>query len=425
MRKTNYFPDGWRVDKSQDYCAKVADGTHDTPKSVNDGKKLVTSKNIKEGRVNFDDCYFISENDFININRRSKVDRGDVLFSMIGTVGEIALVKEDPDYAIKNIGLFKPKSFMDGVWLYYYLTSQIGQSALDTFLTGTSQQFVSLGDLRKVPIVSPPDAIKKRISAILSTYDDLIEINNRRIAILEKMAEELYREWFVRLRFPGHEKVKIVKGVPEGWRIGCVGDLGRVVTGKTPPTSNRAYFDGQYPFVKTPDMHDNLFVVKTEETLAEDGIRYQKAQTLPENSICVSCIGTGGVVAITSVVSQTNQQINSVILKQDYYREWAFFTFKGLKELIYLFGYTGATMTNLSKGKFENLKFIMPSHNIIEGYHNKTKGIFNLIQNLQKQTFRLSEFRDRLLSRLLSGKIDVENMDIQFPASMQEELAHA
>src|SRR6185437_3949085 len=131
---------------------RVADGTHDTPKPVEDGRPLITSKNLKSGKVHFDGAYMVSESDHQQINRRSKVDRWDVLFSMIGTVGEIAFIREEPNFAIKNIGLFKNKTKEDGAWLYYYLISSIGQAALDTFLSGTSQQFVSLGDLRKVPV---------------------------------------------------------------------------------------------------------------------------------------------------------------------------------------------------------------------------------------------------------------------------------
>jgi len=306
-------------------------------------------------------------------------------------------------------------------FVYYFLVTM----HLENFNSGAGVPTLNQNHLHKIKINIPPLPLQRKIATILSAYDDLIENNNRRIAILEKMAEEFYREWFVRLRFPGYENVKIVKGIPEGWEIKKVHDLGSVVTGKTPPTSNRRFFDGQYPFIKTPDMHNKLFLIHTEETLSQEGIQYQKAQTLPANSICVSCIGTGGIVAITSTVSQTNQQINSVILNQNYYREYAYFVLNGMKEMIYLFGYVGATMTNLSKGKFENLKFVMAPDNLLKEFHNKTSILFELILNIQKQTFRLSMIRNRLLSRLMSGKIDVENMDIELPASMKEELVHA
>ncbi len=363
----------------------------------------------------------------------SKFEDKDILLARItpclenGKITQVRLADIKKGFGSTEFFVFRAKKGVTNQSFLFYLAKcdLVWKSAVNSMVGASGRQRADANFLKRIEINIPSLPIQEKIAAILSAYDDLIENNNRRIAILEKMVEELYREWFVRLRFPGYEDVKIVKGVPMGWEEKKVCDLGRVVTGKTPPTANQAYFDGQYPFIKTPDMHNNLFVIKTEETLSDEGIQYQESQTLPSNSICVSCIGTGGVVAITSVISQTNQQINSLILNQNYHREYAFFVLKSMKEMIHLFGYVGATMTNLSKGKFENLKFIMASESIIKEFHNNTENLFNLIHNLQKQTLRLSITRNSLLSRLMGGKIDTENMDIQFPASMQEELAHA
>ena len=120
---------------------------------------------------------------------------------MIGSVGQMALVKENPNYAIRNIGLFKNRNRDDGAWLYYYFTSPMGKAALEVFLTGTSQKFIGLTDLRKVQVIDPVRIHKRKIAAVLTAYDDLIETNKKRIEILEKVAEELYQEWFVRMRF--------------------------------------------------------------------------------------------------------------------------------------------------------------------------------------------------------------------------------
>ena len=293
----------------------------------------------------------------------------------------MALVRDEPHFAIKNIGLFKSRSRDDGLWLYYYLTSPVGQAALDTFLTGTSQQFVGLTDLRKVPVIAPSPAAKRKIAGILTAYDDLIETNKRRIALLEKMAEELYREWFVRMRFPGHQNTKFVKGVPEGWELSRIDSLGKVVTGKTPLTSVARYYGGEYPFIKTPDMHGNMFIATTEENLSDEGLASQPSQTLPENCLCVSCIGTGGIVSITTKTSQTNQQINSVCLERESDLEWAYYLLLGLKETIELFGSTGTTMTNLSKGKFSGLKFYLPKEDFRNMFHERVAPVFAQIQS--------------------------------------------
>src|SRR5262249_32386442 len=199
--------------------------------------------------------------------------------------------------------------------------------------TGVSRfQYTTFKNHTELQIPDLP--VQRQIAAILSAYDELIENNKRRIALLEKMAEEIYREWFVRLRFPGHEKVKKVKGVPEGWIIDRVDSIGKVVTGKTPPTSISRYYGEPYLFIKTPDMHGNMFVFESEERLSQAGLDSQPSQTIPEGSICVSCIGTGGIVSITTSKCQTNQQINSVVLRDKSDLEWAFFTLRNLRETI-------------------------------------------------------------------------------------------
>ena len=259
----------------------------------------------------------------------------------------------------------------------------------------------------KFKFIVPDFKKQKRVSDILSTYDDLIENNNRRVELLEKAAQELYKEWFVRFRFPNHENTKFVNGLPEGWEVRRVKEYGRVETGKTPPTSDPDNYSNEIMFVKTPDMHGNSFVIETEEWLSFKGHKTQPKKLLPENSIMVSCIGTGGVVAINSSKAHTNQQINSIIPDDAKYLEWLYFTCKSLKETIELFGATGATMTNLSKGKFEKLKVINPSKGLVYNFSEKINPIFIEIKNLMKQNQNLKKQRDLLLPRLMSGRLEV------------------
>ena len=232
------------------------------------------------------------------------------------------------------------------------------------------------------------------------------------------------------MRFPGHQDTKLDKGVPAAWEIARVDSLGKVITGKTPSTSVPRYYDGPYPFIKTPDMHGNMFISETGESLSEDGARSQPSQEIPENSLCVSCIGTGGIVSITTTTSHTNQQINSVCLKRKEDLEWSYFVLRGLKESIWLFGSTGTTMTNLSKGKFSGLKLFSPPTKLRDEFHGLVEPLFSEIRVLASANRTLIQTRDLLLPRLISGKLSVEELDIQLPPSMQEtstepEAAHA
>ena len=253
----------------------------------------------------------------------------------------------------------------------------------------------------------PPEKEQSRIAEVLSAYDNLIEVNYKRIKVLEQMAENLYKEWFVRFRFPGHETAEFENGIPKGWTIKRLGDYGRVETGKTPSMEVSEYYGDDYLFIKTPEMHGNVFVIDTEEKLSRCGHLSQPKKLLPANSIMVTCIGTGGVVAINAEPGHTNQQINSIILDDLIYLEWLFFTCRSMRTTIELFGATGSTMTNLSKGKFEKLKVIEPSTALIEEFHKITESMLKEIEKLMRANQKLACQRDLILPRLMSGKLEV------------------
>ena len=293
-------------------------------------------------------------------------------------------------------------------FLYYVLSDQNFFNYDTVTSKGTKMPRGSKNAIMKYLVPDLDLPTQRRIASILSAYDNLIENNNKRIRLLEQMAENLYKEWFVRFRFPGHEKVEMENRLPKGWRISRIKDFGRIETGKTPSMENPEYYGGDYLFIKTPDMHDSMFVFNTTETLSDKGNQCQKKKLLPVNSIMVSCIGSGGVVSINAKQGHTNQQINSIILHNQTYLEWLYFTCRSLKTTIELFGATGATMTNLSKGKFENLKVIEPEKNIVTQFNVFSNPIFEQIKNLSTQNDNLTRQRDQLLPRLMSGKLGVK-----------------
>ncbi len=151
------IPKGWRLVKAKDLCLKVTDGTHDTPSPSQEGYPLVTSKNLKYNGVDFDGCYLVSREDYVEINKRSKVDQYDILFGMIGTVGNPQVVTQNPvEFAIKNVGLFKTNGDKQlSIWIKNYLSSNMFEIYKFKQQAGTTQQFVSLGFLRKIPIPLP------------------------------------------------------------------------------------------------------------------------------------------------------------------------------------------------------------------------------------------------------------------------------
>ncbi|NOQ93783.1 MAG: restriction endonuclease subunit S [Methylophaga sp.] len=386
------------------------------------GLPFARAGNIKNG-FQFELADLLSEKN-VHKAKNKLANIGDCVITTKGTFGRVAFVDKKTGmfvyspqlcyWRVKNNKVINPR------YLYYWLQGpEFLNQAYQIKSSTDMADYANLSDQRNMHISLPDIQVQKKIAAILSAYDDLIENNKRRIALLENMAEEIYREWFVRFRFPGYQTAEFEKGIPKGWALGRIDSLGKVVTGKTPSTANIKYYGGDIPFIKTPDMHGNMFLYETDEKLTEEGLMSQLSQIIMQNSICVSCIGTGGVVSITTRKCSTNQQINSVSLKREADLEWAFFTLKMLKSTILAFGATGATMTNLSKGKFAAIKAIVPPKDLRIEFNNVVKPLFNQIQLLAQANMNLINTRDNLLPRLISGKLSVENLNIQFPPSMQ------
>lgn len=152
--------------KAKTFCKHITDGTHDSPKYVNFGYHLVTSRFIKNNKVNLELSPYISEFDYNKINLRSKIEINDILFSMIGTVGEVALVKSD-DFAIKNMGLFRCKNEIDAKYLYYYLQSNLAKNFITATITGSTQHYLTLESLKNFEIPVFQNSVKQHIVDII------------------------------------------------------------------------------------------------------------------------------------------------------------------------------------------------------------------------------------------------------------------
>ena len=198
--------------------------------------------------------------------------------------------------------------------------------------------------------------------------------------------------------------------IPKGWSVRTVGQFGDVVTGKTPSKANPTFSGDYVPFIKTPDMHGNHFILTTGERLSEAGAMSQRNKTIPPGSLCVSCIGTIGVVSIVTEASQTNQQINSIVPLDAFSREFLFFRLQDAKQELTNLGTSGATMGNVNKGKFEALRIVTPTSKLLEEYHIRVAPLFDLLLDVMRQVENLRKTRDLLLPRLLSGQLPVEGL---------------
>ena len=191
--------DGWE-EKKLGEVYDVRDGTHDSPKYHNQGYPLVTSKNLKNHKLTFDDIKFISETDYLNINKRSKVDVGDVLFAMIGTIGNPVVIEDEPNYAIKNVALFKVGNNQNSYFLKYFLDSKQTIEKMMRDAKGTTQKFVGLGYLRSFPILVPPlkeqQTIVRQLDALRAETQKLEAVYQQKIDDLEELKKSILQKAF-------------------------------------------------------------------------------------------------------------------------------------------------------------------------------------------------------------------------------------
>ena len=405
----------WEKVRLGDCCTKIGSGS--TPKGgstvyIGEGVALIRSQNVYNLSFDYSGLVFINSEAAEKLNG-VKIEPNDILLNITGdSVARTCLVPIEviPARVNQHVSIIRPqKNVLDATFLSYYLASPFMQSFMLGLAVGkgTSRNAMTKDMISNFEIPCPTIAIQKKIASILKSYDDLIENNQKQIKLLEEAAQRLYKEWFVDLRFPGHESVKIVEGVPEGWSRKQIFELGKIITGKTPNTSKQEYYGGSIPFVKIPDMHNCIYTISTESTLTKLGADKQKNNYIPENSIMVSCIGTVGLVNISSELCQTNQQINSIVLKnrEDVY--YLFFSMKMLKTLLDGVGSNGATMINVNKSKFSSIEILYPNDILRNKYFSIAKPYFRKIYYLSKQISSLREARDRLLPKLMNSEIEV------------------
>lgn len=293
------------------------------------------------------------------------------------------------------IVLRERKNFSDKHFLYYLAISPGLRDIAILSMTGSSgRQRVQTDVVKQHKFFLPSIPEQKAIAEVLGSLDAKIDLLHRQNKTLEQMAETLFRQWFV-------EEAR------EDWEEAPLSDFGDIICGKTPSKMKPEFYNGRIPFIKIPDMHGNIFIFNTADTLTFAGSISQKNKLLPPKSICVSCIATVGLVSMNVVESQTNQQINSIIPKEYKYRYFLYFFMKSSYDLLHAMASGGTATLNLNTGNFKKLKILRPSSEILNNFHDLVKSKFNKIYSNQKQIRTLQSIRDILLPKLMSGEIRV------------------
>ena len=409
---------------------------------VESGVPVIRGGNLPmDAKFSFRDIVFVSEGKADSLRLNCAVP-GDLVFTQRGTLGQVGLIPMDAPYPRFLISQSQMKMTVDQLkavplYLYYYFRLPSTISNIENHALQAGVPHINLGILRKFEVICPILSTQKKIAAILSAYDDLIESNQRRIALLEKMAEELYREWFVRLRFPGHKKAKFEKGVPDKWRVMLFKDIvdyyigggwgeefasaanseaAYVIRGTDIPNFNGGIFNPPHRFHKPTNLTSRTLIAGDFVFEISGG---SKDQLLGRNVMLTkkAIDFLGGNVMAASFCKQI--RFKTTIISPLF--------MKYFMKLFYtsdLVGLYQIQSTGISNYQFEAfLRFqsiIIPPKTMQSAFEDIVKPMVELKDDLALKNISLKKSREMLLPRLISGKLPVDTLNIHFPPSMQD-----
>lgn len=403
---------------------------------VESGTPVINVRNVGFGEIRGADLEFISEIKTQKLQAH-QLRKGDIVFGRKGAVERHALIADDQDGWIQGSDCLRLRFFSDRVcerFVSYYLRTQGHQDWMKALCSfGATMASLNQDIVKRITIPFPEFWIQRKIAAILTAYDDLIEVNKRRIALLEKMAEEIYREWFVRMRFPGHQETKFVKGVPVNWAIRELESLVSDIIdyrGLTPTKLGGHWEeDGIIALSALNVKSGELIRLNDSKKVSEQLYERWMRKELQSQDILLTSEAPLGQ---TYFLIETHRYVLSQ-------RLFAIRADPAEVHPVYLYQYlrypigqgqlesraTGATVGGIRQALLKKIEVIVPNCELMAVHEQHVLPIFQEIHLLWKQNTNLRKTRDLLLPRLISGKLSVEDLDIQFPPSMQEDMAEA
>jgi type I restriction enzyme S subunit len=298
------------------------------------------------------------------------------------------------------------------IWAYYQLIN----FDINNLDSGSAIPSTSREAFYQIPVSLPSLQTQHKIAAILSAYDDLIENNTRRIAILEEMAQSLYREWFVYFRFPGHEKKRLVGSelglIPEGWEVVRFTDIADVLSGGTPRTTTSEYWNGPIPFFTPRDAPSSFYVTETEKSITQIGLRACNSKLYPRNTVFITARGTVGKVVLSAVDMAMNQSCYALQGRDGIDQFTIFLSISNCIDQLKQNAH-GAVFDTIIVDTFRMLHVVKPPLTLTNAFKSLVSPVFEMALNLLNKNTNLRKTRDLLLPKLISGEVDVEGLDIQ------------
>lgn len=334
--------------------------------------------------------------------------KGDILLSNIRPYFKKIWYATQEGGCSNDVLVVKAGKTVDSKFLYYVLSDNNFFNYSTVTSKGTKMPRGSKNAIMKYWVPNLDLPTQKKIADILSSYDKLIKANNERIELLEQTAQELYKEWFVRFRFPGYENAKFEDGIPEGWERNKIQKYYNTCSGGTPSRSKPEYFEnGVYPWVKTGEIKDCV-IIDTEESITQEAVNSSSAKVLSAKSVAMAMYGVNiGLLAYFDSEMTCNQACCVFSDKRGFSsKHYLYYYLKSIREYLQLISF-GAAQQNLSQDLIKKIKITMPSDDIIQDFEKRIDDIYESIRILLMQNKNLAKQRDMLLPRLMSGKLEV------------------
>ena len=409
----------WRTVSIENVYLNLFDGPHATPKPSSTGPIFLGIKNISEdGQLDLSEIRHIAEDDFPVWTRRVEPRPGDIVFTYEATLNRYAIVPKGFRGCLgRRLALIRPNhKCIDTKFLFYYFFGEEWRKTIaSNIMLGSTVDRIPLVSFPKFPVTLPPLSIQHTIASILSAYDDLIENNTRRIAVLEEMAQMLYEEWFVKFRFPGYEQVRMVEAelgkMLEGWEVAAIGDIIQVLGGGTPSTKIPEYWnDGDIIWFSPTDLTSSatMFISDSAKKITSLGLKESSARLFPAYSVMMTSRATIGVVAINTKAACTNQGFIICIPNERLSAYQIYHWLMGNRQKINSLA-SGATFKEINRATFKQLQIAIPPENIGKLFDEFVHPIYKHVENLIQRNANLRRTRDILLPKLISGEIDVSS----------------
>lgn len=353
---------------------------------------------------------FISRNRYEEIKARYGVpQQRELLLTSVGTLGVPYVIKEEEFYFKDgNLTWFRHFNGLDVEYLYYWFLSPYGKNEINTKAIGSTQKALTIDSLSKFDIKIPANLDdQRRIASILSSLDRKIELNNKINADLEEMAQAIFKNWFV--DFEPFKDGKFVDSelgmIPEGWKVGRLTDVIKLMPGGTPKTSEPLYWDnGTIPFFSPKDVN-GVYCFATEKHITETGLNKCSSNLYPKDTIFITCRGTVGKVCLAACDMAMNQSNYAIKAIDGYSQYYVFFLVKSVVERL-IKKSNGAVFSAITSKDFDE-EILIPSQKAVEDFTNMIDGFFRRIFTIGTENSRLSALRDTLLPRLMSGELEV------------------